>query len=65
MTTDRLTEAAADYLSALGELQDRRAELADAIRAAVAEGMSEVEAAERAGVSRMTVRAWLGKGKKG
>ena len=37
------------------------AELHAAIRAAVAEGMSEVEAAKVAGVDRMTVRRALGK----
>jgi transposase len=37
------------------------AELGEAVRAAVADGMTEVEAAYVAGVTRMTVRAWLGK----
>lgn len=37
------------------------AELGEAVRAAVAEGMPEAEAARAAGVTRMTVRAWLGK----
>lgn len=39
-----------------------RDQLADAVRAAVDSGVSEVEAARLAGVSRMTVRSWLGKG---
>ena len=37
------------------------AQLKAAVRAAVAAGMSESEAARQAGVSRMTVRSWLGK----
>ena len=42
------------------ERRDRDA-LRVAVRRAVAAGMSESEAARRAGVTRMTVRAWLGK----
>ena len=36
-------------------------QLRDAVRGAIAAGMTEVEAAKLAGVTRMTVRAWLGK----
>ena len=39
-----------------------RNDLAEAVREAVGTGMSEVRAAQLAGVTRMTVRAWLGKG---
>ena len=37
------------------------ARLREAVRAAVADGMSEVQAAKAARVDRMTVRRWLGK----
>jgi uncharacterized protein YjcR len=44
---------------------DKRTEARDALRdqviAARSEGMSEVEMAKVCGVSRMTVRGWLGK----
>ena len=45
------------------EQVERRAteRLKIAVLEAIAGGMSEVEAARRAGVSRNTVRAWLGK----
>ena len=45
-------------------LQESRDELRGAVREAVKHGMTEVEAAKLAGVTRMTVRAWLGKGKR-
>ena len=46
---------------AVKELEQSTAVLREAVRDAVADGMSESEAARVAGVSRMTVRAWLGK----
>lgn len=63
-----------DYVDALVDLRERRRVvlqqevhlrycLKTAVRKAVGAGMSEVEAAKLAGVTRMTVRAWLGKGK--
>lgn len=42
-------------------LQESRDELAQAVREAVKADVTEVEAAKLAGVTRMTVRAWLGK----
>lgn len=42
-------------------VKESRDELRDAVRQAVGAGMSEVEAARVAGVTRMTVRSWLGK----
>lgn len=38
-----------------------RAELREATLALLASGTSEVQAAKLAGVTRMTIRAWLGK----
>ena len=54
-----LDAAAFRYRLATRERARARDELAAAVRAAVAAGMSEVQAHKRAGVTRMTVRAWL------
>ena len=59
----------AEQVKMLGHERTRRgaaldqitAELRTAVRHAIEAGMSEVEAARLAGVSRPTVRAWLGK----
>lgn len=59
MTT--LEKAAARYARAEEGREAARDALAAAVRAAVAAGMTESEAARLAGVTRMTVRAWLGK----
>ena len=56
-----LHEAAARYRLAVEVRDQARAQLADAVRAAVADGESEAHAATVAGVSRMTVRDWCGK----
>ena len=50
-------------LRAAAQEDERRAteRLKLGVLEAIAGGMSEVEAARRAGVSRNTVRAWLGK----
>lgn len=40
---------------------EARAELREAIRQLVESGVSEVEAARLVGVTRMTIRKWLGK----
>lgn len=56
-----LEEAAARHQAARRRLEEERGALREAIRDAVAGGLSEVRAAELAGVSRPTVRAWLGK----
>ena len=47
--------------SDMARLAQSTMSLRQAVRDAVAAGMSESEAARVAGVSRMTVRAWLGK----
>ena len=67
--SDRAASVAATHLTirarALTEarIEERRAAewVKLGVLEAVAGGMSEVEAARRAGVSRNTVRAWLGK----
>lgn len=59
------TTELAKRAAALQRARQRVTEATEAVRAAVVEavagGMSEVEAARQAGVTRMTVRAWLGK----
>lgn len=59
--TRALDRAAARYASAVAKQTLVRDELADQVREAIAGGMSEVEAARRAGVTRVTVRKWIGK----
>ena len=49
------------FARARAQRETAREALAEAVRAAVAGGMTEVEAARRAGVDRLTVRRWLGK----
>lgn len=56
-----LERAAERYAAATAERNKARDLLSDAVRAAVQDGMTEVEAARVAGVDRMTIRAWLGK----
>lgn len=52
-------------LQALGQARrDSIAALKAGVLEALAAGMSEQEAARRAGVDRMTVRAWAGKPRK-
>lgn len=58
-----LIARAGEYKRAADKLAYEKVALRYAVIDAVADGMSEVEAARLAGVSRMTVRAWLGKGK--
>ena len=70
MTPDRAAELAAQA-AAVAQLetartayrarQDARDQRADAVRVAVAAGITESEAARLAGVTRGTVRAWVGK----
>lgn len=57
----RLTRAGARAAKAQTRRDDAFADLAAAVRAAVASGVSEVRAAQLAGVNRGTVRKWLGK----
>ena len=56
-----LTESAEAYARAQAVAKATRDELRREVRHAVAAGVSEVEASRLAGVSRMTIRAWLGK----
>lgn len=60
MTTD-LERLAAKRAARVATAEQATADLRAAVREAVAAGMSEVQAAKVAGVSRMTVRSWLGK----
>ena len=61
MTESSLQQAAKAYAKAQLAREQARDRLAAAVRLAVAEGMTEVDAAAIAGVNRMTIRAWLGK----
>lgn len=55
-----LTDAADAYQAARGELEYRRAVVSRAVAAAVAAGaVTQSEAARVAGVTRVTVRAWI------
>ena len=57
---DTLAKAAIDYRVAQENLDARREQLAQAVRDAVAEGMSQSEAARIVGVDRLTIRKWIG-----
>ena len=56
-----LERAARRYARAQPARNEARDRLAEAVRDAVAAGMTEVDAARVGGVDRMTVRKWLGK----
>ena len=58
---DRLTAAAKRYASDRARLARSRDDLADLVRLAVRRGMAESEAARLSGVTRMTIRKWVGK----
>ena len=58
---DRLTEAAKRYASDRARAKRSRDNLRDLVYLATRDGMTEVEAHKLAGVTRMTIRAWLGK----
>lgn len=60
-TRARLTALAENRREALGRADEATVTLRDAVAEAVADGMTEVDAAKLAGVTRMTIRAWLGK----
>lgn len=60
-TLSELTYEARQYAAARKRLETATTRLKVVVRAACDEGMSEVEAAKLAGVTRMTVRAWRGK----
>lgn len=57
----RLVKGGRRHASDRARLARSRDDLADLVRMAVRHGMSEVEAARLSGVTRMTVRSWLGK----
>lgn len=63
MPTPDIDSLGAERTQCVVALMQITAELQEAVREAVANGMSESEAARRAGVTRMTVRSWLGKDK--
>ena len=56
---DSLAKAAAEYRHYQGQLAAARTELAQAVRDAIAEGMSQSEAARIVGVDRLTIRKWI------
>jgi hypothetical protein len=58
---DALTAATRDWQRATEQTDRAWEALADAARTAVAAGMSESEATRVTGVSRPTIRKWLGK----
>ena len=57
----RLVKGGRRLASDRARLARSRDDLADLVRLAVRNGVSEVEAARLSGVTRMTVRSWLGK----
>lgn len=59
-----LDAAARDYDRAGDAFEAAKGELQRAVRQASVDGLSEVEISRRAGVTRMTVRSWLGKAPK-
>lgn len=59
MSLDALAKEYSAARTALAEVRDQ---LREAVLSEIDAGMSEQEAAKRAGVSRLTVRAWRGKG---
>lgn len=56
---DALTKAAAEYRFYQGQLTAARDNLAAAVRDAIADGMSQSEAARIVGVDRLTIRKWI------
>ncbi|MBK8168294.1 MAG: helix-turn-helix domain-containing protein [bacterium] len=57
--TETLAVAAGNYRVAQENLDTRREQLAQAVRDAIADGMSQSEAARIVGVDRLTIRKWL------
>jgi Homeodomain-like domain len=58
----RSIDSAASQLAAAESLvRSRRSALVALVRSAIAAGLSELEAAALVGVSRMTIRRWIGK----
>lgn len=60
-----LEEAASEYAAAQAQRNAARDRLREAVRASYQQGATEMDLASRAGVTRMTVRSWLGKGSSG
>lgn len=58
---DRLSWLGGEFVGQRHLARKARDKLAEAVRAAVRDGMSESEAARLTGVSRLTVRSWVGK----
>lgn len=66
MTTDPrrgIQDAAGAYRIQQRRLDAARGDLVTAVKAASESGMSEYQIADAAGVTRQTVRVWLGKGR--
>lgn len=61
MTAVSLPELAAAWRANQSRTGELHTQLRTAVCEAVAAGMSESEAARQVGVTRMTIRAWLGK----
>jgi hypothetical protein len=59
---DALDRAAKSHQAAKAKAEQARDHLRDLVRAQAAIGESEVSLAARAGVNRLTIRTWLGKG---
>jgi len=59
---DALDRAAKSHQAAKAKAEQARDHLRDLVREHAALGESEVSLASRAGVNRLTVRTWLGKG---
>ena len=57
--TETLAVVAATYRTAQDDLDNARLNLAQAVRDAIADGMSQSEAARIVGVDRLTIRKWL------
>jgi len=57
--TETLAVVAGNYRVAQENLDTRREQLAQAVRDAVAGGMSQSEAARIVGVDRLTIRKWI------
>ena len=59
MTPEMLAVAAIKYRRAQDDLDASRDLLAQAVRDAIADGMSQSEAARIVGVDRLTIRKWI------
>ena len=64
LARDLARKQARRYHSDVKRLDRSRVELADAVKRCVSWGMTEQETADLVGVTRLTVRKWLGKDKR-